>query len=120
MTPAFCCLFFGGRWPAVTTEFPPDMSTSPPDEGPPVSADASHRAGPPEGEPAASLPIGSGMETAAGTPPAEDLPEWEPLTPELVEDDAIRGDFAMRWVVVGLAMLLGCSQIAETKTLIHI
>ena len=48
------------------------------------------------------------------------MPEWEPLTPELVEDEAIRGDFVIRWVVVGLAMLLGISQIAETRTLLHL
>lgn len=62
------------------------------------------------------------QETAAETSavPPDDLPEWEPLTPELVEDEAIRGDFVMRWAVVGLAVLLGCSQIAETKSLVHI
>ena len=48
------------------------------------------------------------------------LPEWEPLTPELVEDEAIRGDFVLRWVVVGLALLLGISQIADTRTLVHL
>ena len=50
----------------------------------------------------------------------EGLPEWEPLTPELVEDEAIRGDFVIRWVVVGLALLLGISQISETRTLLHL
>jgi tetratricopeptide (TPR) repeat protein len=48
------------------------------------------------------------------------LPEWEPLTPELVEDEAIRGDFVLRWAVVLLALLLGCSKITETSTLVHI
>lgn len=50
----------------------------------------------------------------------EDLPEWEPLTPELVEDEAIRGDFMLRWAVILLAVLLGCSQIGESETLVHI
>ncbi|MEO1994733.1 MAG: hypothetical protein ABGZ17_05605, partial [Planctomycetaceae bacterium] len=50
----------------------------------------------------------------------EGLPEWEPLTPELVEDEAIRGDFMMRWAVILLAFLFGCTQIAETETLVHI
>jgi len=50
----------------------------------------------------------------------EGLPDWEPLTPELVEDEAIRGDFVIRWVVVGLALLFGFSQIADTRTLVHI
>ena len=53
-------------------------------------------------------------------PTEEGLPEWEPLTPELVEDEAIRGDFVIRWVVVGLALLLGISQISETRTLLHL
>ncbi len=54
-------------------------------------------------------------------PPVEsDLPEWEPLTPELVEDEAIRGDFVLRWAVVGLALLLGVSQIRETPVLVQI
>lgn len=53
-------------------------------------------------------------------PGEEGLPEWEPLTPELVEDEAIRGDFVVRWVVVGLALLLGISQIGETRTLLHL
>jgi tetratricopeptide (TPR) repeat protein len=59
--------------------------------------------------------------TPGDTPIGDDgLPEWEPLTPELVEDEAIRGDFVIRWVVVGLALLLGISQISETRTLVHV
>ncbi|MFN0195529.1 MAG: hypothetical protein ACKVT0_02190 [Planctomycetaceae bacterium] len=61
--------------------------------------------------------------TTPGTPTTSaegDLPEWEPLTPELVEDEAIRGDFMLRWAVVLLAFLLSCSEIAETSTLVHI
>lgn len=55
------------------------------------------------------------------SPPADEgLPEWEPLTPELVEDEAIRGDFVIRWAVVGLALLFGFSQIAESRTLVHV
>lgn len=92
------------------------MSTSPPDDGSPAQSDASRNPGAPEGEQAATL----ASRTGTAAPPPDDLPEWEPLTPELVEDDAIRGDFAMRLVVIGLAILLGCSQIADTKTLIHI
>ena len=63
----------------------------------------------------------AGDSTAAISPMVEEgLPEWEPLTPELVEDEAIRGDFVIRWAVVGLALLLGISQIAETRTLLHL
>jgi tetratricopeptide (TPR) repeat protein len=47
------------------------------------------------------------------------LPEYEPLTPELLEDEAIRGDFVLRWAVVGLALLLGCSQISDARVLVH-
>ena len=50
----------------------------------------------------------------------EGLPEWEPLTPELVEDEAIRGDFVIRWAVVGLALLFGFGVISDTRTLVHI
>lgn len=66
------------------------------------------------------LPVPPPTEASSAAPPEDELPEWEPLTPELVEDEAIRGDFVIQWAVVGLAILLGCSQIAETKTLIHI
>lgn len=48
------------------------------------------------------------------------LPEWEPLTPELVEEEAIRGDFMLRWAVILLALLIGCRQIVETTTLTHV
>lgn len=63
-------------------------------------------------------------ETNVATEPGElsddDLPEWEPLTPELLEDEAIRGDFVLRWMVIGLALLLGVSQIDQTTVLTHI
>lgn len=49
-----------------------------------------------------------------------DLPEYEPLTPELVEDEAVRGDFMLRWAVILLALLLGIRHITETATLVHI
>ncbi|MCH9724546.1 MAG: hypothetical protein K0U86_06540 [Planctomycetes bacterium] len=50
----------------------------------------------------------------------EGLPEWEPLTPELVEDEAIRGDFMLRWAAILLACLFAATFIAETKTLVHV
>lgn len=52
--------------------------------------------------------------------PDEGLPEWEPLTPEHVEDEAIRGDFMLRWAAVLLACLFAATIIAETKTLVHV
>ena len=49
----------------------------------------------------------------------DDLPEYEPLTPELVEEEAERGDFMLRWAVVLLAVLLGCHAINQTATLLR-
>lgn len=62
----------------------------------------------------------SKSDDAADAKQADDLPEEEPLTPELVEDEAIRGDFMMRWAAILLAFLLGCTDIFETDTLVHI
>ena len=45
---------------------------------------------------------------------------WEPLTPELVEDEAVRGDFVLRWAVVLLALLIGCRQLMDTETLLQV
>lgn len=50
----------------------------------------------------------------------DDLPEWEPLTPELLEDEAIRGDFVLRWAVAGLALLIGCSQLMQARPLVFV
>ncbi len=50
----------------------------------------------------------------------EGLPEWEPLTPELVEDEAIRGDFMLRWAAILLACLFAATYISETETLVHV
>lgn len=55
-----------------------------------------------------------GLEEALG------LEESVELTPELLEDEAIRGDFVIRWAVVGLAILIGISPIATTETLGHL
>ena len=49
----------------------------------------------------------------------DDLPDWEPLTPELVEEEAERGDFMLRWAVVLLALMLGCYSIHQTSTLLQ-
>ncbi|MDB5342541.1 MAG: hypothetical protein JWP89_918 [Schlesneria sp.] len=68
-----------------------------------------------------SLPSdSSALSQPEGTNPDEGLPEWEPLTPELVEDEAIRGDFVIRWAVVGLALLFGVAAVTDTRTLVHI
>ncbi len=59
-------------------------------------------------------------EPAAGPSSEEDLPEWEPLTPELVEEEAIRGDFMLRWSAILMAMLLGWMLIDQTSVLVNI
>ncbi len=58
-------------------------------------------------------------ETPVAAPAPEGLPEDDPLTPEILEDEAIRGDFVLRWVVVALAILLGCSQLNDALPLVH-
>lgn len=52
--------------------------------------------------------------------PNAGLPEEEPLSPEILEDEAIRGDFVLRWVVVALAALLGCAQLHDAMPLVHV
>lgn len=46
--------------------------------------------------------------------------EFEELTPELVEDEAIRGDFVLRWAVVLLAFLLASTKVGDASTLVEI
>lgn len=78
-------------------------------------------ASPPENAGADSLVSATAVsETTATSSTEEGLPDWEPLTPEIVEDEAIRGDFMLRWAVVLLALLIGCRQIVETRTLVHV
>lgn len=57
--------------------------------------------------------------SAAGSE-VEALPEYEPLTPELVEDEAVRGDFVIRWATVLLALMLGWTQVDDTSLLVRI
>ena len=99
----------------IVTELPDEPIDSKPESNQPSSTNLDLPAST-GSEPEASL-TASETEGAAGD---EGLPEWEPLTPELVEDEAIRGDFVLRWAVVGLALLLGISQISETRTLLHL
>jgi tetratricopeptide (TPR) repeat protein len=77
---------------------------------------------PPVAPPAVATPEQAATSDSATAPAAaeEGLPEWEPLTPELVEDEAIRGDFVIKWAVVLLAVLLASMRIAETQTLVHV
>ena len=50
----------------------------------------------------------------------DELPDYIELTPDLVEEEAIRGDFMLRWASIFLAVLFGFSEIAETRSLVHI
>lgn len=60
-------------------------------------------------------------QVASQAPPdADAIEEYEPLTPELVEEEAIRGDFVLKWAVVLLAFLLGSTRIGESSTLVRI
>jgi hypothetical protein len=72
---------------------------------------------PPDDEADATEPTADGD---AGQPDEDELPDWEPLTPELVEDEALRGDFMLRLVIVLVAFLLACTQISESETLVHV
>ncbi len=70
------------------------------------------------GEPTTSA--NEATNTNVGEPSEEGLPEWEPLSPEIVEDEAIRGDFMLRCAVILLALMIGCRQIVESATLLHV
>jgi tetratricopeptide (TPR) repeat protein len=78
------------------------------------------------GEPAEQASVPNPGDAAESSPTdssphdEEGLPEWEPLTPELVEDEAIRGDFMLRWAVILLAVLMGWTVVQETAVLTHI
>jgi tetratricopeptide (TPR) repeat protein len=88
-----------------------------PENGQPSPQDGNSTPEPSTNPPAPASVNPDGTPTAAAD---EGLPDWEPLTPELVEDEAIRGDFVIRWTVVGLALLLGISPISDTRTLVHL
>lgn len=98
----------------TTPPQPDDGAGIPPEERPPQPSQ------PDSGSPS-STPAESSLSSQPGSStPDEGLPEWEPLTPELVEDEAIRGDFVIRWAVVGLALLFGFAPITDSRTLVHI
>ena len=66
------------------------------------------------------MPLPASTAEAAVMSSVDQLPEYEPLTPELVEDEAVRGDFVIRWAVVLLALLFGWTQIDDTSLLVRI
>lgn len=95
----------------------PTPVESPPESSPPVEKSVPESSAVEE-----RVPFGR---TAANESPIagseqEALPEWEELTPELMEDECVRGDFMIRWAVVLLAVLLGCVHVTETPVLVRI
>lgn len=75
-------------------------------------------------------PIPAGTPALSATPSAvpaggaaaveTGLPEWEPLTAEIVAEEAERGDFVMQWAVVLLGILFASFLITDSKSLVHI
>lgn len=87
-------------------------SDSSPDETPPAEPQSPASADTPPSDGGDAIP--------SQTPPAEGLPEEFELTPELVEEEAIRGDFVLRWAAILLAFLVACTTIDKTDTLVHV
>ncbi len=83
-------------------------------------ADKTEEETPAAGESAAAENPSGSLEKPAETAPAEELPEQIELTPEIIEDEALRNDFMLRLAVVLLAVLFACTQIGETRTLVHV
>lgn len=50
----------------------------------------------------------------------EELPDIEELTPELMEDECIRGDIMLRWAVLLLALLLGWTYVTHSEIFVDI
>lgn len=102
----------GSDQPSAAAEMPPP---SPPHDSAPGAP--APTAGAPE-----STGLAADESSPAGQPAAspDEFDEYEPLTPELVEEEAIRGDFVLRWAVVLLALLLGSTRISESATLVRI
>lgn len=75
----------------------------------------------PSSQPATPSPSPPPAEEADGKESAQvPAAENDALTPELVEEEAIRGDFMLRWAVILLALLLGWTVVSDTFTLVRI
>lgn len=101
--------------PSVSAETPPDPVTPPvpPEPAPVPSAAVDSSASADSAAPVSADP-------GVVTPVPEQFEDYEELTPELVEDEAIRGDFVLRWAVVLIAVLLASTSFTETIPLTHI
>ena len=102
----------------------PDVPTGPSSPDSPAGTPTGDQPGQESEQPTANVPgtaTGAVVEGGSQSPPDDEgIPEYEPLTPELVEEEAIRGDFVLKWAVVLLAFLLGSTRIGETATLVHV
>ncbi len=110
-----------------------DKNEQPVGAGDPIDGEATPDATQSDAEAEATAPKdGSGTQPTdagkAGAAPlassasadGDELPEDEELTPELVEEEAIRGDFMLRWASIFLALLFGFSQMSDSRTLVHV
>lgn len=76
--------------------------------------------------PVETIAEGAGTATApsqaavANAPLEEPLPDWEELTPELFEDECLRGDFMIRWAVILLGVLFGFNYLTESGILTQV
>ena len=59
-------------------------------------------------------------DTAQVSKSSEGLPVDEIMTPEIAQEEALRGDFVIRWAVILLAVLLGWTHITSTTTLVQL
>ena len=99
------------------------MSTSPtPHSHSADSSPSSDRTGTgvPELSPTPDSPTANGASAVVQDTFDPGIDEYEELTPELVEDEAIRGDFVIKWAVVLLAFLLASTKIGESLSLVNI
>ncbi len=83
-----------------------------------MSSDPTSQPGPAAAPPVPAAQATASISDATATQggPADEYA----LTPELVEEEAIRGDFMLRWAVILLALLLGCTVVSDTLTLVRI
>lgn len=85
-----------------------------------VSGDASQDSESPKPDDSPDVAAVSSKSVFTDEHDLDELPDEEPLTPEMVEEEAVRGDFMLRWAAVFLAVLMGFTQINDTKPLVLI
>jgi tetratricopeptide (TPR) repeat protein len=74
----------------------------------------------PTDDAAAQQPVDEEEASSADPDSYDELPEDEPLTPEIVEEEAIRGDFMLRWAAILLMVLFAFSKFNDTRLLVQI